>query len=91
MTGASLLVFKNKSDVSGAMTEDEVREVRCTKDHMAMGMANGSPALTTRFYQDTQMDHSSMQRNDWDESPERTGVGGSGRERSVIFILADEL
>lgn len=25
--GASLLVFKNKSDVSGAMTEDEVRQV----------------------------------------------------------------
>lgn len=28
LMGASLLVFKNKSDVSGAMTEDEVREVR---------------------------------------------------------------
>jgi hypothetical protein len=27
LTGASLLVFKNKSDVGGAMTEDEVREV----------------------------------------------------------------
>lgn len=27
LSGASLLVFKNKSDVSGAMTEDEVREV----------------------------------------------------------------
>ncbi|KAF2756898.1 ADP-ribosylation factor-like protein-like protein 2 [Pseudovirgaria hyperparasitica] len=26
LTGASLLVFKNKSDVPGAMTEDEVRE-----------------------------------------------------------------
>jgi hypothetical protein len=28
LSGASLLVFKNKSDVPGAMTEDEVREVR---------------------------------------------------------------
>lgn len=27
LMGASLLVFKNKSDVPGAMTEDEVREV----------------------------------------------------------------
>ncbi|ORY13434.1 ADP-ribosylation factor [Clohesyomyces aquaticus] len=27
LMGASLLVFKNKSDVSGSMTEDEVREV----------------------------------------------------------------
>ncbi|CAO2652356.1 Nn.00g006390.m01.CDS01 [Neocucurbitaria sp. VM-36] len=26
LSGASLLVFKNKSDVTGAMTEDEVRE-----------------------------------------------------------------
>jgi len=26
--GASLLVFKNKSDVTGAMTEDDIREVR---------------------------------------------------------------
>lgn len=25
--GASLLIFKNKSDVAGAMTEDEIREV----------------------------------------------------------------
>jgi hypothetical protein len=25
--GASLLVFKNKSDVAGSMTEDEIREV----------------------------------------------------------------
>lgn len=27
LSGASLLVFKNKSDVAGAMTEDEIREV----------------------------------------------------------------
>lgn len=27
LMGASLLVFKNKSDVPGSMTEDEVREV----------------------------------------------------------------
>ena len=27
LSGASLLVFKNKSDVPGAMTEMEVREV----------------------------------------------------------------
>lgn len=27
LMGASLLVFKNKSDVSGSMSEDEVREV----------------------------------------------------------------
>jgi hypothetical protein len=27
LMGASLLVFKNKSDVAGSMTEDEVRQV----------------------------------------------------------------
>jgi len=29
LMGASLLVFKNKSDVPGCMTESEIREVRC--------------------------------------------------------------
>jgi len=28
LMGASLLVFKNKSDVAGSMSEDEVRQVR---------------------------------------------------------------
>lgn len=28
LMGASLLVFKNKSDISGCMTEDEIIEVR---------------------------------------------------------------
>lgn len=28
LMGASLLVFKNKSDVSGCMSEDDIREVR---------------------------------------------------------------
>lgn len=28
LMGASLLVFKNKSDVSGSMSEQEIREVR---------------------------------------------------------------
>jgi hypothetical protein len=27
--GASLLVFKNKTDVSGAMSEDDIRVVSC--------------------------------------------------------------
>ena len=27
--GASLLVFKNKSDVPGCMSEGDIREVRC--------------------------------------------------------------
>lgn len=37
LMGASLLVFKNKSDVPGAMSEDEVREVR-------QGVAGGQPS-----------------------------------------------
>lgn len=32
LMGASLLVFKNKSDVPGSMTEGEVRQVSGQKD-----------------------------------------------------------
>ena len=32
LMGASLLVFKNKSDVPGSMTEGEVRQVSGLKD-----------------------------------------------------------
>jgi len=33
--GASLLIFKNKSDVRGCMSEDEVREVgRAVRSHL---------------------------------------------------------
>lgn len=39
LMGASLLVFKNKSDVAGSMTEDEVREVRQDKRFFAAGDA----------------------------------------------------
>ncbi|PSN74214.1 ARF/SAR superfamily [Corynespora cassiicola Philippines] len=40
LMGASLLVFKNKSDVAGAMTEDEVREAGCraNNDDDAQGL-----------------------------------------------------
>ncbi|KAF1844139.1 ARF/SAR superfamily [Cucurbitaria berberidis CBS 394.84] len=37
LSGASLLVFKNKSDVPGAMTEDEVREVGTADEDVEMG------------------------------------------------------
>jgi ADP-ribosylation factor-like protein 2 len=41
--GASLLVFKNKSDVPGAMSEDEVRQVRRrgVKKHHTTGTLSG--------------------------------------------------
>jgi ADP-ribosylation factor-like protein 2 len=43
LSGASLLVFKNKSDVPGAMTEDEVREVCDTElERRAGWRANGN-------------------------------------------------
>jgi ADP-ribosylation factor-like protein 2 len=45
LMGASLLVFKNKSDVTGSMTEDEVREVGgCSKVFSAPADKSGPSA-----------------------------------------------
>lgn len=38
--GASLLVFKNKSDVPGSMSADEIREVRSTPSLPAIYLCN---------------------------------------------------
>lgn len=37
--GASLLIFLNKTDVEGGMTEDEVREVGCFFQHTRLACA----------------------------------------------------
>lgn len=43
--GASLLVFKNKSDVAGSMTEDEIREV-CLSPSRAHGASADRQPIT---------------------------------------------
>jgi len=44
--GASLLVFKNKSDVAGSMTEAEIREVCFWHFAMSRARRNGRPQHT---------------------------------------------
>ena len=54
--GASLLVFKNKSDVAGSMTEDEIREV-CLSLFSAHG---ASAAHALRASQTNQRHHKGL-------------------------------
>jgi hypothetical protein len=94
LSGASLLVFKNKSDVPGAMTEDEVREVCDVWTSLrAGGLLSGQLAVltgvgpATRRDPDTQMAHHDMQRHDWLEPGGRAGVGGTGRQSTPVPVL----
>ena len=58
--GASLLVFLNKTDVEGCMTDEEVRQAR-TSVVLELDMDRLIYAGTAiEHYQDTQMDGSAM-------------------------------
>ena len=79
--GASLLVFKNKSDVPGCMSEDDIREVcatRLTPPHKAKLAAKSIAGFTTRQHPDTQMAHPALLRH---YRPEPTGRLTLGRPR----------
>lgn len=87
LSGASLLVFKNKSDVAGAMTEDEVREVSelsHTKHLLphcfTEGKSDNGGNLGTEIgqHQNAPLDHYELQRHDGSELDGRPAVGCEG-------------
>ena len=85
--GASLLVFANKTDVGGCMTDDEIRKVGdCTLPALSEGRLI-SPGVATRCNQDTQVGYFPMQRNHRGVPAGRIGVGGSGRKRQTVLVL----
>ena len=58
--GASLLVFANKTDVTGCMTDDEIGRVSSTLPVWSGGLLT-SPGTATRCNQDAQMGRLPMQ------------------------------
>jgi hypothetical protein len=95
LMGASLLVFKNKSDVAGSMTEAEIREVCLWHFAMSGARRNGRPqhtnhretGITPRQHPYTQVADHDMQRDDGRESSRRATMGRPGRQRPPFPIL----
>ena len=91
LMGASLLVFKNKSDVPGSMTEGEVRQVSGLKDFSVFDAgvsANDIPTgASTGLDKDAQMDHHGLQCHDRHEPPGRAPMGCTGCKGSSVSLL----
>jgi hypothetical protein len=91
--GASLLVFKNKSDVAGSMTEDEIREVCLSlsprtarrADHHHTNHRHTGIAL--RQHSHAQVADHDVQRHDRREPPRRSAMGRPGRQRPPFPLL----
>lgn len=87
--GASLLVFKNKSDVAGSMNEDDIREVRKPispprNDHQLnpSGTAVGQ-------HSDAQVAHLAMLSDDGTQPTGRAAMGCARRKGSIVPLLID--
>jgi hypothetical protein len=71
LAGASLLVFANKTDVEGCMTEEEILSV-CSRHAMPCEYDQPSSpqqylGATAGIDTDTSMAHPAMQRYDWNQ------------------------
>ena len=91
LMGASLLVFKNKSDVPGSMTEGEVRQVSGLKDFRFLTRAfrpmTFPTGASTGLDKDAQMDHHGLQCHDRHEPPGRAPMGCTGCKGSSVSLL----
>ena len=94
LMGASLLVFKNKSDVPGSMTEGEVRQVSGLKDFRFLTRAfrpmTFPTGASTGLDKDTQMDHHGLQCHDRHEPPRRAPMGCTGCKGSSVSLLIQQ-
>lgn len=80
LMGASLLVFKNKSDVSGCMSEDDIRLVSACCSRLRPSLTYRVPAGTaTRSYPHSQMAHSTVLGPDGSQSAGGIEMGGTRR------------
>ena len=87
--GASLLVFANKTDVGGCMTDDEIEKVEDQYPTRTIRRLT-PPGTAAPYYQDTQMDRAPMQRNEGGKSASRIGMGGPGRKGQAVSVLRVE-
>lgn len=94
LTGASLLVFLNKTDVEHCMSEQEVREVGLSSSFGVRwgrlpDLADVSAASWLRFNQNTQVDYLAMQCNDGQESEWRSRMGGTRCQGPTVPLLVN--
>ncbi len=86
--GASLLVFSNKTDVEACMAAEEIRRVLSTI-HCGSGLMVLTSLLgaSTGHDQDSQMDHSRVQRHHREQPRSRARMGGTGCPGQAFLIL----
>lgn len=101
--GASLLVFKNKSDVAGCMTEDDIRKVSGktnphptrsgTSGHRLQANCQEAWAYTSFLgfaagqHPDPQVAYPALLCHDRVEPTSRSAMGRSGRKGPTVSLL----
>ena len=85
--GASLLVFSNKTDVGGCMSDDEIRAVFPALLLIRAADADPFIGASPGFDQDAPMDRHWVQCNHRKESRDGSGVGGSRCPRPAVPLL----
>jgi hypothetical protein len=84
--GASLLVFKNKSDVPGCMNEEDIREVRVRGPARRMWLLTFTGIAIGR-HPHPQMAHFALLSHDRLEPARRASMGRSRRKRPSFPLL----
>jgi hypothetical protein len=84
--GASLLVFKNKSDVPGCMNEEDIREVRVRAPARRMWLLTFTGIAIGR-HPHPQMAHFALLSHDRLEPARRASMGRSRRKRPSFPLL----
>lgn len=87
--GASLLIFLNKTDVGGCMTESDIHEVRQVSLHSLWQFTDDLWFIgsSIRCHQNAQMGNISMQCYDRKEFARRAGLGGPRCEGQTFSVL----
>lgn len=88
--GASLLVFANKTDVGGCMTEDEIGKVQKsipTLPGVRKNTADIFPGTAAGRNQDAQVDYPPMQCYHGTVLEGRNVMGGARRKRQTVLVL----
>jgi hypothetical protein len=94
LMGASLLVFKNKSDVAASLGEEEIRQVRLSHPaHHTKQLARSADFCTgtaARQHQDASLENHLVQRGHGAGPDRGSRLGGTRREGAAVLILASE-
>lgn len=86
LMGASLLVFKNKSDIGGGMDEEEIVKVssrppsRHFSDQFSAGIRFG-------IYNNPSLEGHDLQRYHWPKPYRRARMGSAGCKGSLVLVL----